>query len=156
MRTCSAAEHDGMMATVQAVRHFMTFGLGVFLASEGIDVARSLELSSLLYRLAIAQTSRLFAQGGFLSRSLMMASEQSRSILDRLSLTYAQLAEAASSGDWERLKTAFETAHQAFQTVTPRTLPETDHIIESLSIFLAASQVEPVAVNSEKKSAAAV
>lgn len=144
LRTSSAAEHDRMMATVQGIRHFMTFGLGVFLATEGVDVPRSLELSSPLYRLAVATASRFFAQSGTLSLEIMMGSPESRSILQRLSQTYDQLASAARCEDFDRLKTAFETAHQTFQTVVPDTLPETDHIIESLSIFLAASRVEPL------------
>ncbi|MCG5058045.1 MAG: prephenate dehydrogenase/arogenate dehydrogenase family protein [Limnoraphis sp. WC205] len=142
LRTSSATEHDRMMGTVQGIRHFMTFGLGVFLATEGVDVARSLELSSPLYRLAIAQASRLFAQNDSLCLEIMMGSPESRGILQRLSTTYAQLASAASCCDRDSLKRAFEIAHQTFQTVVPQTLPETDHIIESLSVFLAASTVE--------------
>lgn len=144
LRISSAAEHDQMMATVQGIRHFMNFGLGVFLATEGVDVARSLELSSPLYRLAIAQVSRVFTQSGYLSLELMMASPESRRILQGLSTTYAQIASAASCCDLDSLKMAFETAHQTFQTATPHTLSETDHVIESLSVFLAAYGVKPL------------
>ncbi|WP_413160928.1 prephenate dehydrogenase/arogenate dehydrogenase family protein [Capilliphycus salinus ALCB114379] len=152
LRTSEASEHDRMMATVQGIRHFMTFGLGVFLATEGVDVARSLELSSPLYRLAIATASRLFAQSGSLSLEIMIGSPESRYLLQRLSQTIAQLASAASCGDVERLQTAFETAHQAFQTVVPDALPQTDHVIESLSIFLAASRVEPRSLGCQQES----
>jgi prephenate dehydrogenase/chorismate mutase/prephenate dehydrogenase len=152
LRISSALEHDQMMATVQGIRHFMTFGLGVFLATEDVDVARSLELSSPLYRLAIATASRFFAQSSSLSLEIMIGSEQSRRILQRLSTTYAQLASAASCHDLECLKSAFETAHQTFQTVMPHSRQETDHLIESLSVFLAASKVEPLEVNRQQES----
>ena len=59
---CTPEEHDQMMVAIQAIRHFSTLGLGVFLAEEGIDIGRSLEFSSPLYRLQINMVSRLFTQ----------------------------------------------------------------------------------------------
>lgn len=57
-----AAEHDELMDLVQGVRHFATFALGRFLAERAVDLARTLEFSSPIYRLELGMVGRLFAQ----------------------------------------------------------------------------------------------
>ncbi|MGC8710930.1 MAG: prephenate dehydrogenase dimerization domain-containing protein [Leptodesmis sp.] len=90
--TCTPEEHDRMMIVVQAVRYFSTFSLGVFLAEEGIDIARSLDFATPLYRSVINSVSRLFAQDDFLSLELMLASADRWDAIQRLVNTCDRLS----------------------------------------------------------------
>ncbi len=58
----TAIEHDEIMAVVQALRHFATFVFGRFLYRRRVDLKRTLEFSSPIYRLELDMVGRLFAQ----------------------------------------------------------------------------------------------
>jgi prephenate dehydrogenase/chorismate mutase/prephenate dehydrogenase len=113
--TCTPEEHDRMMIVVQAIRHFSTFSLGVFLAEEGIDIARSLDFATPLYRSVINSVSRLFAQDDFLSLELMLASADRGDAIQRLVNTCDRLSKLLNEGNREALRTEFEMARQSFQ-----------------------------------------
>jgi prephenate dehydrogenase len=135
---CTPQEHDRMMESVQAIRHFVTFGLGVFLAQEQIDLDRTLQFTSPLYRLQIDIVNRLFAQDGSLSLHLMLSSEERRQAIGRLASTFWRLALAASEGDRATLFKEFETTRDFFQERADCSVQESDRVIECLSVFLAA------------------
>ncbi|MEO0984930.1 MAG: bifunctional chorismate mutase/prephenate dehydrogenase [Cyanobacteria bacterium J06639_14] len=140
--TCKPEEHDQMMITVQAIRHFSTFSLGVFLAEEGIDVSRSLEFASPIYRIGINMISRLFAQNGALYVDIMLASSECREAIYRLSETYQRLATLVEKNDRAALVNEFSQARQSFEPGAPQALKESNHLINSLSNFLAADSIE--------------
>jgi chorismate mutase / prephenate dehydrogenase len=77
----SAEEHDEAMAVVQALRHFATFAFGRFLATRGVDLARTLEFSSPIYRLELAMVGRLFAQDPDLYADIILATPERRELL---------------------------------------------------------------------------
>jgi prephenate dehydrogenase len=137
--TCTPEEHDQMMVTVQAIRHFSSFGLGVFLAQEGIDLDRSLDFSSAPYRLQLNLVSRLFAQDAALPVDLMVSSEDHRQAILALAETYSRLAQLVQQEDQATLEKEFESTSQVFQTQVPHALQESQHIIQSLSVRLAAN-----------------
>jgi prephenate dehydrogenase len=140
--TCTPEDHDYMMIAVQALRHFSTFSLGVFLAEEGIDIGRSLEFSSPIYRLEIDIVSRLFAQDASLYVDIMLASEGRRKAISRLANTYNRLAHLVAQEDKAALIHEFEATRSIFREEATRALKESDYVINSLSTFLAASEVE--------------
>lgn len=72
--TLDAAEHDELMDLVQGVRHFATFALGRFLAERDVDLARTLEFSSPIYRLELGMVGRLFAQDAAMYARIVCAS----------------------------------------------------------------------------------
>jgi prephenate dehydrogenase/chorismate mutase/prephenate dehydrogenase len=135
-------EHDQMMVAIQAIRHFCAFSLGVFLAEEGIDIDRSLKFSSAIYRLELDMVSRLFAQDASLHMNIMLAEEERRQAIGRLVHTYSRLANLVVQKDQAALRREFEAAHSVFRSETARALKESDHVINSLSTLLAASEVE--------------
>ena len=96
---CPPQDHDQIMVAVQAIRHFATFSLGVFLAEEGIDTHRSLELSSPAYRLEVDLMNRLFAQSAPLAIDIMLATQARRDAIARLLTTYQRLAQSAAQND---------------------------------------------------------
>ncbi len=141
---CAPEEHDRMMVTVQAIRHFSAFGLGVFLAEEGIDLDRSLDFSSSPYRLQLNLVSRLFAQDAALPLDLMLSSPDHRQAICTLADTYSRLAQLVVQEDQDTLEQAFESTKQVFQMHVPQGRQESQHLVQSLSVLLAANSRIPL------------
>ena len=137
--TCTPDEHDRMMVAVQAIRFFANFTLGAFLAEEGIDIERSLEFASPLYRIEINTVSRLLAQSAALYIDILLASDERCEAIQRLVQTSDRLAKLLANGDRSALITEFETAHKAFGD-SPRAVEESNHVINHLSTFLVANE----------------
>ncbi len=76
-----AAEHDEIMAVVQALRHFATFTFGRFLYQRRIDLNRTLEFSSPIYRLELDMVGRLFAQDPELYSEIIFATPERLDLL---------------------------------------------------------------------------
>lgn len=112
---CTPEEHDEMMVAIQAIRHFVTFGLGIFLAQEEIDIGRSLDFSSPTYRLIIDMVRRLFTQQAPLVVDIMLATQERREAIGRLANTYNRLAQLAVDKDRDTLIREFTAAHSWFQ-----------------------------------------
>ena len=79
----TAAEHDEIMAVVQALRHFATFTFGRFLYRQDVDLKRTLEFSSPIYRLELDMVGRLFAQDPELYSEIIFATPQRVALLKR-------------------------------------------------------------------------
>jgi chorismate mutase/prephenate dehydrogenase len=77
----SPEEHDDIMGVVQTLRHFATFTFGQFLARKRIDLHRTLEFSSPIYRLELGMVGRLFAQDPALYSEIILASPERRKLL---------------------------------------------------------------------------
>jgi prephenate dehydrogenase len=140
--TCSAEEHDAMMVAVQAIRFFSNFSLGTFYAQAGVDIERSFEFSSPLYRSEINTISRLVAQEASLYVDILLASPERCEAITRLVDTYGHLADLVKNGDREGLIAAFEQTRKAFQGGAARSLRESNYMLNNLSLFLAANTVE--------------
>ena len=136
---CTPQEHDRMMVIVQAIRHFSTFGLGVFLAEEEIDLSRTLEFASPLYRMQLDLVGRLFAGDASLYLNVMSLVERPQ-VISRLAATYSRLAELIEKGDRAASIEEFEVASSFFGQETCRALEESNYMIDSLSRLLAANE----------------
>ncbi len=79
--TATAAEHDRIMAIVQALRHFATFAFGRFLSHQEVDLHQTLEFSSPIYRLELGMVGRLFAQDPGLYAEIIFADRQRADML---------------------------------------------------------------------------
>ncbi|MCU0534299.1 MAG: prephenate dehydrogenase/arogenate dehydrogenase family protein [Hydrococcus sp. Prado102] len=150
---CTPQEHDKMMVNVQAIRHFITFSLGVFLAEEEINLKRHLEFTTSLYRLQLDMVNRLFACDGSLYLHLMLCDRDRTQAITRLAATYSRLAELIAQQDKDNLKKEFDTTC-CFLGSHDCALTESDYIIESLSIFLAARESENSLYTNNKNLAA--
>ena len=133
-------EHDRVMDIVQAIRHFSTFGLGVFLAEEKIDLCRTLEFASPLYRMQLDVVGRLFAGDASLYLNVMLLGQRPQ-VIKRLAATYSRLAELIEKGDRAASIEEFEIACSFFADQTCRALEESNYIIDSLSCLLAANEI---------------
>jgi chorismate mutase / prephenate dehydrogenase len=97
-------EHDEIMAIVQSLRHFATFTFGQFLWRRRVDLSRSLEFSSPIYRLELGMVGRLFAQDSSLYSEIIFASPER---IDLLKSYIASLSENLSMLE-KRDKAAFQ------------------------------------------------
>ena len=107
---CTPEEHDKLMVTIQSIRHFVTFSLGIFLTDEGIDLQRSLELSSPSYRELIDMNNRLFSQSAELVTDIMLFTQERRDAIVKLADTYNRLANLVTQNDRETLIREFQAA----------------------------------------------
>lgn len=108
-------EHDRLMATVQAVRNFATFGFGAFLAADRVEVGRSLDFSSPAYRQQIEMVQRLFSQSAPMIVDIILASPESRAAIAQLGSVCSRLAQLVQQGERSALITEFESANSFFQ-----------------------------------------
>ena len=138
---CTAEEHDRMMTTIQAIRHFVTFSLGVFLAAEDVDLGRSLEIASPAYRMEIGMLSRLFSNSTPLYIDIMLATQERREAIERLANTYSQLAQLIVQKDRDFLLQKFEAVRSDLEQQMTCTLEESTHSINSLSTLLTAQRM---------------
>lgn len=139
---CSPQEHDQMMIAVQAIRHFSTFSLGVFLAEEGINITRSLEFASPIYRLGIDLVSRLFGQDASLYVDIMLATDERRFAIERLAKSVTRLAELVTEKNRQALLQEFEQTQQVFGEEVDRAMRESNHFLNALSTLLAAEKLQ--------------
>ncbi|TVQ20935.1 MAG: bifunctional chorismate mutase/prephenate dehydrogenase [Leptolyngbya sp. DLM2.Bin15] len=145
-------EHDSMMVAVQAIRFFSNFSLGTFYAEEGVDIERSFEFSSPLYRSEINTISRLVAQDAALYVDILLASDERRAAVGRLVDTYARLAQLIEEGDRAALIAEFEKTRNSFRDGAERSLAESNYMLNNLSRFLAAHDAESRIHESEQRS----
>ncbi|MBI2380667.1 MAG: bifunctional chorismate mutase/prephenate dehydrogenase [Gammaproteobacteria bacterium] len=132
-----AEEHDRMMAVVQAVRHFVTLALGSFLAEEGIDIARSLDFASPVYRLEIDMVSRLFAQDAGLYADILLADPERQALIGRLAEHYTGLAALVGQGDRTGLCRRLAATGGYFAGEADRAMAESDALIAVLAARMA-------------------
>ena len=134
----SPEEHDAMMVAVQAARHFLTVTMGAFLTSEGVDVARSLDFASPVYRLEIDMLGRMFAQDAWLYVDIMLATPERREAIGRLARKCSEIAALAGANDRDGLIAEFEKAKAVLGRETTRALAESNRLIEAFGTILAA------------------
>lgn len=127
-----AAEHDELMDLVQGVRHFATFALGRFLAERDVDLARTLEFSSPIYRLELGMVGRLFAQDAAMYARIVCASPRRLALLREYveSLRHScELLEREGPAAFER---EFARVAEWFGPFRGQALRESTFLIEKL------------------------
>ncbi|MGD9161500.1 MAG: bifunctional chorismate mutase/prephenate dehydrogenase, partial [Desulfobacteraceae bacterium] len=107
-------EHDRIMAIVQALRHFATFTFGRFLSRQNIDLFRSLEFSSPIYRLELGMVGRLFAQAPALYSGIIFASQERCEILKEFISSMSETMEIVDKGDKEEFEKQFKEIAEWF------------------------------------------
>ncbi|MFN6462552.1 MAG: bifunctional chorismate mutase/prephenate dehydrogenase [Nostoc sp. DedVER02] len=135
-------EHDEMMIAVQAIRNFTTFSLGVFLAEQNIDIRRSLDFSSPIFRLEMDIVGRLFSQSAPLVVDIMLATSERREAIGQLAIAYNRLAQLVIQNDRDSLIQEFKATHSFLAEDMHSAVEESTHLIDTLSTLLAAKDVE--------------
>jgi len=128
----NAQEHDEIMSIVQTVRHFATFAFGQFLYHKQIDLSRTIEFSSPIYRLELGMVGRLFAQDPSLYSEIIFASPKRLALLkDYLSSLTNNLA-MVEKGDKEMFCAEFKKIADWFGPFSEQSMRESTYLINKL------------------------
>ena len=128
----TAAEHDEVMGVVQALRHFATFAFGQFMYARGVPIARTLELSSPIYRLELAMVGRLFAQDPMLYAEIVFATPERRALLKEFLESLQGNLEMIEAGDRAQFTTRFREIADWFGPFAEQALRESTFLVEKL------------------------
>lgn len=127
-----AEEHDHLMAVVQALRHFATFAFGRFLYRQHLNLNRTLEFSSPIYRLELGMVGRLFAQDPALYADIVFASPERLHLLKQYIAAFAENLEMIEHADKARFVAEFEQVAQWFAPFSDQAMRESSYLIDKL------------------------
>ncbi|WP_080805396.1 bifunctional chorismate mutase/prephenate dehydrogenase [Desulfamplus magnetovallimortis] len=127
-----ASEHDEIMDIVQALRHFATFCFGRFLSKRKIDLGKTLEFSSPIYRLELGMVGRLFAQDSGLYSEIIFATPERREILKEFAASLNDQIEMLDNCDKEIFTERFREIAQWFGPFSEQAMRESTFIIDKL------------------------
>ncbi len=130
--SATAAEHDEIMAVVQALRHFATFVFGQFVSRVGMDLRRTLEFSGPIYRLELGMVGRLFAQDPELYAEIIFATPERRDLLRRYLETAAGNLDLLEQGDRDAFCREFRRVADWFGDFGGQAIRESSYLIEKL------------------------
>lgn len=130
--TVDAQEHDRAMDLVQAIRHFATFAFGRFLAQRQINLIRTLEFSSPIYRLELGMVGRLFAQDPTLYADIIFASPERRALLSEFVKSLSATHDLLASGDPAKFIDEFHRIADWFGPFCEQAMRESSFLIEKL------------------------
>ena len=127
-----AAEHDQMMGIIQALRHFATFAFGRFLCEKNVNLTRSLELSSPIYRLELGMGGRFFAQDAGLYAEIIFASRERRALLQEFVGSLVAHDDLLRSGDKQAFCDQFKRVAEWFGPFSEQAMRESSFLINKL------------------------
>jgi chorismate mutase/prephenate dehydrogenase len=126
------AEHDESMAIVQALRHFASFAFGRFLYRRRVDLHRTLDFSSPIYRLELGMVGRLFAQDPSLYASIIFALPERRDLLAEYVESLGETTALLESDDTAAFCREFTKIAEWFGPFSDQAIRESSYLIEKL------------------------
>jgi chorismate mutase/prephenate dehydrogenase len=127
-----AEEHDQTMDIVQTLRHFATFCFGQFLMHRGIDLHRTLDFSSPIYRLELGMVGRLFAQDPALYAEIVFATPQRRELLKEYLASLNRNLEMVENSEKDVFTREFRKVAEWFGPFGEQALRESSFLIDKL------------------------
>ncbi|MDD9301226.1 MAG: bifunctional chorismate mutase/prephenate dehydrogenase [Desulfobacter sp.] len=128
----TAQEHDQVMEIVQALRHFATFCFGDFLYHRHVQLERTLEFSSPIYRLELGMVGRLFAQDPNLYAEIIFATPERRQLLKDFIDSFSRQIEMLDKNDKKGFIRQFSQVAQWFGPFSEQAMRESTFIIDKL------------------------
>jgi chorismate mutase/prephenate dehydrogenase len=128
----AAEEHDRLMAFAQSLRHFATFAFGDFLCRQNVNLARTLELSSPIYRLELGMIGRLFAQDAELYAEILFATPERRTVLRDYVDSLSRHRPMLESGDKAAFCAEFKRIADWFGPFCEQAMRESSFLIDKL------------------------
>jgi len=128
----SAKEHDEVMSIVQTLRHFATFAFGQFLRRRHVDLSRTLEFSSPIYRLELGMVGRLFAQDPSLYSEIIFASPERLSLLKDFLTSLSENLAMIEKGDKDVFSSEFRKIADWFGPFSEQAMRESTYLIDKL------------------------
>ncbi len=135
----TAREHDEIMAVVQSLRHFATFTFGRFLYRNQIDLQRTLEFSSPIYRLELDMVGRLFAQDPELYSEIIFATPERLKLLQNYLESFAENLKMVTGQDNDaaagrgKFIAEFKEIAEWFGPFSDQAIRESGYLIDKLT-----------------------
>ena len=111
---------------------FATFAFGDFLCGKNVDVSRTLELSSPIYRLELGMIGRLFAQDPVLYSEIIFASPERLALLQEFIDSLNRHRRLLETGDKQAFCAEFQRIAQWFGPFCEQALRESNFLIDKL------------------------
>jgi chorismate mutase/prephenate dehydrogenase len=127
-----AREHDEIMDLVQALRHFASFAFGQFLYRKNIDLERTLDFTSPIYRLELGMVGRLFAQDPGLYCEIIFASKERRDLLREYIQSLQANLDMLDANNKDRFMAEFSKIADWFGAFSEQAMRESTYIIDKL------------------------
>lgn len=127
-----AEEHDEIMGIVQTLRHFATFAFGQFIRTRHVDLGRTLEFSSPIYRLELGMVGRLFAQDPSLYSEIIFASKDRRDLLKDYLENMNDNIRMIEKGDKDAFEEEFKKIAEWFGPFSEQAIRESSYLIDKL------------------------
>jgi chorismate mutase / prephenate dehydrogenase len=128
----TAREHDEFMDLIQGVRHFATFAFGRFLARRKVNLTRTLEFSSPIYRLELGMVGRLFGQDAGLYAGIILASPERRALLKQYVRSLEESRQLLEKGGIKAFDAEFRRVAQWFGPFCEQAMRESSFLIDKL------------------------
>ena len=125
-----AAVHDGLMGTVQALRHFATFVYGTHLMEEEVDLGQVLAMSSPIYRLELGMVGRLFAQDPDLYADIIFGSAEGPDLARRYRDRFDAALSLYEAADREGFRARFREVSAWFGPLAGTFLDESSALLD--------------------------
>ncbi len=125
-------EHDEIMDIVQALRHFATFSFGQFISNQNINLTRTLEFSSPIYRLELGMVGRLFAQDSSLYSEIIFATPLRRKLLKKYIESLNEQLDMLENNDKALFMDKFKKIAVWFGPFSEQAMSESTFIINKL------------------------
>jgi chorismate mutase / prephenate dehydrogenase len=127
-----AEEHDNLMTVVQALRHFSAFAFGHFLRHQDVNIGRTLDLSSPIYRLELGMIGRFFAQDPSLYAEIIFATKERRDVVKQYIESFSTLRQWLETGDKAAFCAEFERTSAWFGPFCEQAMRESNFLIDKL------------------------
>ncbi len=127
-----AEEHDAIMDIVQTLRHFATFSFGQFLRRKQVNLSRTLEFSSPIYRLELGMVGRLFAQDPKLYSEIIFATPERLRLLKEYIASLNRNLEMVEQGEKQLFNAEFKKVAEWFGPFGEQALRESSYLIDKL------------------------
>ncbi len=127
-------EHDHMMATIQAARHFSTFAFGCHLHNEDVDLNRTLAFTSPIYRLELGMVGRLFAQQPELYAEIIYRSDEGKQILRRYHEFFGKLLQELEDDNRSKFIERFNDTRSWFGPLAGEFLDESSLMLNAATL----------------------
>ena len=110
VKVCSSKEHDKMMAVIQGMIHFTMINIGHVFKELNIDIYKTLEFSSPVYKLRLDMVGRVLNQDPNLYAGIELNNPEILGVLKQYLRSSKQLFDIISHGDYNEFLKYFNEA----------------------------------------------
>jgi prephenate dehydrogenase len=144
----TAAEHDGLMAVIQGLPHFVLFSFGITLKNLDFDVDRARRFMGPMYEVVLDFVGRLLHQDPYLYAQIQTNFEMRR-VHEAFLASATRLSELVSAGDVDAYIEELQMAKQHFGD-TESAMSDSDRIIEEKIKLLLEKKAAPSTFSKKK------